>query len=159
MPTAGRFNNKLKSYNQTKFKMDFLFRQQVEDYWVSTIGIYIYKAEKPSVCLSSFHSYQSAISRTTSCIKAFFVPNEALVSGYFKFVIAIWCGIQLLLCSGLNIKQHSTENHRKIAELLERVISKHEVVGLNPGSETFFFKTSHFLYTHFFKCQLCIIVT
>ena len=44
------------------------------------------------------------------------------------------------------LEQHSTEKHRKIAEVVEHMTSKHEVVGLNPGSETSFISN---LYAHF----------
>ena len=48
------------------------------------ILIYIYKAEKPSVCLSiclsTFHSGCSANSRTTLCIEVVFAPHEALIT-------------------------------------------------------------------------------
>ena len=39
--------------------------------------VYLYMKMKS--CLSTFHSCQSAISQTTSCIKAIFVPNEMLM--------------------------------------------------------------------------------
>jgi len=111
--------------------------------------LYIYKAEKLSVCLHSIHLSQLS-HKPFHVSKHFLCLAKHSLSGYFKFVIVIWCGIQLLLCSRLKennwrkLEQHSTEKHRKIAELLERVTSKNEVVGSNPGSETFFSKLHTF---------------
>jgi len=39
----------------------------------------IYKAKKPSVCLSTFHSGRLANSRTTLRIEAVFAPHEVLI--------------------------------------------------------------------------------
>ena len=55
-------------------------------------------------------------------------------------------GIQSLLCSGLKEKkwrkfeQNCTENHRKIAKLIEYVDRKCKIVGLDTGSETLFWE-------------------
>ena len=113
--------------------------------------LYRYKAEKPSVCLHSI--CVSQLFHEPLHVLKWFLAKHSL-SRYFKFVITHWFGIQLLLCSGLKendwrkLEQHSTKNHRKIAELVERVTRKHEVVGSNPGIKTFFHKFI-FLYVIF----------
>ena len=111
-------------------------------------GTVINQAERPfvylSVCLHSICVSQLS-HELLHVSKWFLCLVKCLLSGYFKFVITSWCGIQLFVCSGLKennwrkLKQHSTENHRKIAELVERMISKHEAVSSNPGSKIFSF--------------------
>ena len=103
--------------------------------------IYIYKAEKPSVCLSV--TPITHLGRPTVTYQLPNIINPS--SSYLKFVTMSECGDQIAFCSRLKTKkwrkleQHSIENHSHMAQLVVQLTCIQEVVDSSPGGEQLFF--------------------
>ena len=123
----------------------------IEQWWTQGISnlyfIYIYKAEKLSVCLSVMPITHLGL--PTSPYQLLNIINPS--SSNFKFVTASEFGDQVVFCSRLKTKkwrkleQHSIKNHSHMAQWLEQLTCIQEVVGLNPtGDQIFFSKINTF---------------
>ena len=124
--------------------------------------IYIYKAEKPSICLSVRPSITpiTPLGLPTSTYHLSTIIDAS--SSYFKFVTMCECSDQIAFCSGLKTKkwrkleQHSIKNHSHMAQWVEQLTCIQEVTGSNPAGEQIFFRKSiHFAYT-FLKLTLLL---
>ena len=118
-------------------------------------SIYIYKAEKPSDCLSVHHA-DNHLRLPTSTYQLLNIINPS--SSYFKFVTASECSDQIAFCSGLNtkkwrkLKQYSIEYHSHMAQWVEQLTCIQEVAGSNPvGKQIFFSKINAFCMQNFLK--------
>ena len=117
--------------------------------------IYIYKAEKPSVCLSVCLSV-TPLTLLEPPTWTYQLPNIINPSSsYFRFVNTSKCSDQIAFCSGLKtnnwrkLEQHSIENHSRMAQWVEQLTCIQEVTGSNPAGEQIFFpKSILFAYIH-----------
>ena len=111
--------------------------------------IYIYKAEKLSICLSVMLLTHLGLPTLT-----YQLPNTINPSS--SYVIASECGDQIAFCSGLKMKkwrkleQHSIENHSHMAQWVEQLTCIQEVVGSNPAGEQIFFSKFNTFCMHVF---------
>ena len=128
-------------------------------YYILEQSIYIKLKSHPSVCLSVCLSV-TLLTRLELLTWTYQLPNTINPSSsYFKFVTASKCGDQIAFCSGLKtkkwrkLKQHSIENHSRMAQWVEQLTCIQEVAGSNPAGERIFFlrKSILFAYTFFLK--------
>ena len=84
------------------------------------------------------------------------------LSSYFKFATASERGDQIAFSSRLKtkewrkLKQHSIENHSRMAQWVEQLTCIQEVAGSNPASEQIFFFEKQYFCMHVFKNSVLI---
>ena len=118
--------------------------------------VYIYKAEKLSICLSVC-LFVTPLTHLELSTWTYQLPNTINPSSsYFEFVTASKCSDQIAFCSGLKTKkwrkleQHSIENHCHMAQWVGQLTCIQEVTGSNPTGEHIFFSKINTFCIHIF---------